>query len=56
MKDLYELIINHPSLEQTVIVLLLPLLGWSLGKIYDRYKGTISFQTKGWYFDYWDAH
>lgn len=46
MKDLYELIINHPSLEQTVIVLLLPLLGWLLGKIYDRYKGDNIFSNK----------
>ena len=56
MKDLYDLITNHPSLEQILIVLLLPSLGWSLGKILIGIKGTISFQIKGWYFDYWDAH
>jgi hypothetical protein len=46
MKDLYDLITNHPSLEQILIVLLLPLLGWSLGKIYDRYKGDNIFSNK----------
>ena len=46
MKDLYDLITNHPSLEQILVVLLLPLLGWSLGKIYDRYKGDSIFSNK----------
>ena len=46
MKDLYDLITNHPSLEQILIVLLLPSLGWSLGKIFDRYKGDNIFSNK----------
>lgn len=46
MSDLYNLFINHPSLEQVLITILLPVLGWAIGKIYDRCKGDNIFTNR----------
>lgn len=46
MENIYDFIINHPTWEKAIIVILLPVLGWAIGKVYDRHNGDNIFSNK----------
>lgn len=46
MENLYEIFVAHPSYGKFMSAVLLPLLGWGLGKLYDRFKGDRIFSNK----------
>lgn len=46
MENIYDFIINHPTWEKAIIVILQPVLGWAIGKVYDRHNGDNIFSNK----------
>lgn len=46
MEDIFNFIINHPTWDKALTVILLPILGWAIGKVYDRYNGDNIFSNK----------
>lgn len=46
MEDIYKLFLDHPSWGKILSAILLPILGWGIGKLYDRFNGDNIFSNK----------